>query len=292
MLANIWNTILTYPILNLMASLYHLLWDNLGLAIIFIAIISRLALIPLTKKQTEMTSKMAQLKPELDKLQKKYANNPEKLSKEQMKMYKEVGYNPLGCLGSLIPQLIILSVLIGVIRAVTNSDINGLYPFVLDWVSNGTGEFIINPNFLGLDLTQSYTELSGEFGRFATNVLPYLGLAVVVGIIQYITTKLTTILQNPESVLTKKKKKGGLLKLDEKGEPDVNAMQENMQGSMLLMFPIMTIFISISAPAALGIYWIVQSVMLIVQYFILDFDKSKKGVQNLYTKFRTQFTKK
>ena len=50
MLSTIWNTILTYPILNIVTILYHLLWDNLGLAIIAIAIISRLALIPLTKK--------------------------------------------------------------------------------------------------------------------------------------------------------------------------------------------------------------------------------------------------
>jgi YidC/Oxa1 family membrane protein insertase len=293
MLGNIWNTILTLPILNLMAALYHLLWDNLGLAIIVIAIISRLALIPLTKKQTEMTAKMASLKPELDKLQKKYANNKEKLSEEQMKLYKKVGYNPLGCIGSLVPQLIILSVLIGVIRAVTNNDTDGLYPFILNWVSNGTGDFNINPNFLGLDMTQAYSTLKETLGVtfFDIQVLPYLILAFVVGVVQFITTKLTTILQNPDSVYTKKKK-GGLLKVDEKGEPDMTGMQDSMQNSMLLMFPIMTIFISISAPAALGIYWIVQSVMLVAQYFILDFDKSKKGIQNLYTKFKGKIVKK
>ena len=279
MLSTIWNTVLTYPILNLMAVLYHLLWDNLGLAIIFIAVISRLILIPFTKKQTEMTRKMASLKPELDKLQKKYANNSKKLSEEQMKLYKRVGYNPLGCISSLVPQLIILSVLIGVIRAVTNNDTEGLYGFVLNWVSNGSGSFSINPYFLGLDLTESYNNLSSEFGRFASNVLPYLGLSLIVGLIQFITTKLTTMLQNPDSV----KKKGSLAK---SGEPNLEGMQEGMQKSMFLLFPIMTIFISISAPAALGVYWMVQSVMLIAQYFIIDFDRSKKGVQNLFTKLQ------
>jgi len=285
MIGDIFRTILTYPILNLMVSLYHILFSNLGLSIIMIAIISRLALIPLTKKQTEMTRKMTQLKPELEKLQKKYSNNSKKLSEEQMKLYKKVGYNPLGCLGTLIPQLIILSVLIGVIRAITESNTEGIYDFILNWVSNGTGQFSIDSTFLGLDLTQTYSDLSSEFGRVSIQAIPYLVLALIVGIIQFITTKLTTILQNPDFVKTKKKKK-------KSNEPDMEAMQENMQKSMIYMFPIMTIFISISAPAALGVYWIVQSVMLIAQYFILDFDRSKRGIQNLLTQFKSKFAKK
>jgi YidC/Oxa1 family membrane protein insertase len=285
MIGNIFRTILTYPILNLMVALYHILFSNLGLAIIAIAIISRLALIPLTKTQTEMTRKMAQLKPELDKLQKKYANNPQKLSEEQMKLYKKVGYNPLGCLGTLIPQFIILTVLIGVVRAITNNNTEGIYPFILDWVSGGTGNFSINTMFLGLDLTQTYNVLSTEFGRFSVQAIPYLVLALVVGVVQFITTKLTTVLQNPNQPQPKKKK-------NNTGEPDMQAMQDSMQKSMMYMFPIMTIFVSISAPAALGVYWIIQSIMLIVQYFILDFNQSKRGVQNLFTQFKSKFAKK
>jgi YidC/Oxa1 family membrane protein insertase len=287
MIGDIFRTILTEPILNIMVVLYHLLFSNLGLAIIAIAIISRLALIPLTKKQTEMTRKMADLKPELDKLQKKYANNPEQLSKEQMKLYKKVGYNPLGCIGTLIPQIIILSVLIGVVRAITSNNTEGIYDFVLNWVSGGTGEFTVNPVFLGLDLTQSYNDLSTEFSRFSAEAIPYLVLALIVGVVQYTTTKLTQILQKPEIVGSKKKKK-----IIKDGEPDMQAMQQSMQGSMFIMLPIMTVFISISAPSALALYWITQSLMLIVQYFIVDFDRSKRGIQNLYTYFKGKFKKR
>ncbi len=285
MIGDIFKTILTYPILNLMVVLYHILFSNLGLAIIAIAVISRLALIPLTRNQTEMTRKMSSLKPELDKLKKKYANNPEQLSKEQMKLYKKVGYNPLGCLGTFIPQIIILSVLIGVIRAITTNNTEGVYEFVLNWVSSGTGEFVINNNFLGLDLTKSYTILSGEFGKLSSQAIPYILISLFVGVVQFITTKLTTVLQNPQAQKSKRKEK-------KEGEPNMEDMQEGMQKSMMYMFPIMTIFITISAPAALSIYWIVQSVMLIVQYFILDFDESKKGVQNFYTEVKSNFAKK
>ena len=90
MFALIWNNVLYYPVLNLLLVLYNILFDNLGLAIIAIAIIFRLLLIPLIKKQTEMTKKMASLKPQLDELQKKYKNNPEKLSQETYLTYTKI----------------------------------------------------------------------------------------------------------------------------------------------------------------------------------------------------------
>ena len=84
----IWTNVLYNPILNISLSLYHILGDNLGFAIIIIAIIFRLILLPLVKNQTEMTRKMAALKPQLDELQKKYSNNKAKLAQEQMKLYQ------------------------------------------------------------------------------------------------------------------------------------------------------------------------------------------------------------
>ena len=100
MFANIWNTVFYRPLLNLMILLYHYLGNNLGLAILGIAVIVRIFLIPLLKKQKESSKKMASLKPELEKLQKKYANNKEKLAEEQVKLYRKIGYNPLGCVGT------------------------------------------------------------------------------------------------------------------------------------------------------------------------------------------------
>lgn len=273
-MANIWNTIFFNPVLNTVVLLYHYLGDNLGLAILAIALIVRLALIPLTRRQTEMTRKMANMRPELEKLQKQYANNKEKLSQEQVKLYQRMGYNPLGCLGTFIPQLVVLSVLIGVIRAVTVSNLDGLYTWVRDLVDIQNG-YIINPNFLFWDLTKSYNSVSSEFGRFAIESLPYLGLAVLVGIVQYLTTVFTQKMQSATSTPKKSSKK--------KEEVSTEAMQAQMQKSMMFIFPLMTVFFTISYPAALGWYWMIQSALLIVQYMTLDFDKAKKGVQNLWS---------
>lgn len=275
MLSTLWNTLLFNPILNVVIVLYHYLGDNLGLAILAIAVITRILLTPLLKKQTDMTKKMANLKPELEKLQKKYANNKELLSQEQMKLYKRVGYNPLGCIGTFVPQLLILSVLIGVIRAVTDSNLDGLYTWVKDLIGFSDG-YLIKTDFLFWDMTKSYNEMSSEFGRFSIQALPYIVLAILVGVVQYLTTMFTQKMQAVGTPASNEKKKDG--------EKSPEEMQAQMQKSMMLMFPLMTVFFTISMPAALGWYWMVQSFMLVVQYFTLDFDKTKKGVQNLWDK--------
>jgi YidC/Oxa1 family membrane protein insertase len=276
MFSTIWNNVIYYPVLNLLIVFYDLLFENLGLAIIVIAILIRLILIPLMKRQTEMTKKMSSLKPQIDALQKKYKNNPEKLSQEQIKLYKKVGYNPLGCLVTFVPQLIILSVLIQVIRNVTTGDLNGIYPFVTNLLNDGAS-LTINTKFLIWDLTKSFNDLSSEFGKFSVEALPYLGLSVLVGISQYLTTKFTQVMQ------------GGLPQPEEpkKGkELSPEEMTKKMTKSFSMILPFTTIFIAISAPAALSLYWAVQSFMLVIQYMLLDWDKTEKGIQNLFTKLK------
>lgn len=258
---------------------YHLCGDNLGIAILIIAIITRVAMIPLMKRQTEMTRKMSGLKPQLDELQKQYKNNPQKLSEEQMKLYKKVGYNPLGCLVTFIPQLVVLSVLIVVIRNVTNNNLSGVYPFINNWFVSAPG-FAINTKFLFWDLTKSYTGVAAEAGKFSLQAISYLVLSLLVGLSQFVTTKFTQVMQNPLTPTTTDVKK------KKPGEPmSPEALQGQMTKSMNLILPLSTVFIAVSASSALSLYWIVQSLMLVVQYWILDWDKTKKGVQNLYTKY-------
>jgi YidC/Oxa1 family membrane protein insertase len=276
---DIWNTIFTEPLLNLMLVFYHICGDNLGIAILLVAVITRLALIPFTKKQTAMTRKMAGLKPQLDELKAKYGSNPQKLSEEQTKLYKKVGYNPLGCLVTLIPQLVVLSVLIVVIRNVSENKLDGVYPFIQNWFITGE-DFAINTSFLFWDLTKSYSTIGAEFGKFSIQAISYLILALLVGVSQYITTIFTQKMQNPTNVVPEKKSPK---KKDEPVSPE--ALQGKMMKSMNLILPLSTVFIAVSASSALSVYWIVQSLMLVAQYWILDWDKTKAGVQNLYTKY-------
>ncbi len=280
MLGTIWNNIVYYPILNLLLAFYALFGNNLGLAIIAIAIVFRLLLIPLMNKQREMTKKMASLKPQLDQIQKKYKNNPEKLSQEQVKLYKKVGYNPLGCFVTFLPQLIILSVLIQVIRNVTGGTLDGIYPFMESWL-NGGASLSINTQFLIWDLTKSYNDIAAEVGKFAPLSLGYFLLSFLVGVSQYFASKFTQTLQNPAGITeTKKKAKNEELSAEE--------MQKKMSGSFMYILPLSTIFITISAPAALSLYWVIQSFMLVFQYLLMDKEKSKEAFKKTLSKLKAK----
>jgi YidC/Oxa1 family membrane protein insertase len=278
MFAAIWQNVFYLPVLNLLVIFHNILFDNLGLAIIAIAVIFRLILLPLMKRQTEMTRKMASLKPQIDALQKKYKNNPEKLSQEQIKLYKKVGYNPLGCLVTFLPQLLILSVLIQVIRNVTDSNLDGIYPFIKSWLENGNS-LTINTNFLVWDLTKSFNDISAEFGRVSLQSFYYMLLAVLVGVSQFFMSKFTQVMQDPSATGDKKTKK-------KEGDISAEEMQKKMSQSFTWILPFTTIFIAISAPAALSLYWAIQSFMLVIQYMLLDWDKTEKGIQNLITRYK------
>ncbi len=282
MLGIVWNNVIYYPILNLLLVFYNLFGNNLGLAIITIAIISRFALIPLMKKQTEMTKKMSSLKPQLEELQKKYKNNPEKLSQEQIKLYKKVGYNPLGCFVTFLPQLIILSVLIQVIRNVTGGTLDGIYSFVQNWLNNGAS-LSINTQFLFWDLTKSYNDIASETGKFAVPALLYFALSLLVGVSQYFSSKFTQALQNPATITETKKKTKKKVKVQDLSPEE---MQKKMSDSFMYIFPLTTVLITLSTPAALSLYWAIQSFMLVFQYILMDKEKSKKNIEELLLKLK------
>lgn len=81
-----------------------------GLAIILFTIIIRLILLPLNIKQTRSQVKMQEIQPEVQKIQAKYKNDPQKSQEEMMKIYKENGVSPLsGCLPLLIQMPILFA---------------------------------------------------------------------------------------------------------------------------------------------------------------------------------------
>src|SRR4030066_75848 len=104
-MAELWNTIILEPVLNSLIALTTMLGGSFGLAIIVLTVVVRLALFPLTVRQTQSTKAMQTLQPRIQELQKKYAKNQQKLQQETMKLYKEAGINPLGCLWPMLIQL-------------------------------------------------------------------------------------------------------------------------------------------------------------------------------------------
>ena len=94
----------------LLTKMYAII-PNYGLVVVVFAFLIKLLLNPLTVKTFESTRKMQSLAPEIQKLKEKYKNDPQKMSRAQMELYKNSGANPLGgCLPMLIQMPILVSV--------------------------------------------------------------------------------------------------------------------------------------------------------------------------------------
>jgi YidC/Oxa1 family membrane protein insertase len=131
---------------------------NTGLAIITLSCIVRLAMLPVSiavqrraKQQKEI---LERIQPKIDKINKRYKNNPEKQMQKTLELYKEAGYRPfdfLNILGSLV-QLPVVGALYGAIRqgltAVENSFL---------WIKN-----LAQPNPLLAILVAGLTLLSSR----------------------------------------------------------------------------------------------------------------------------------
>jgi YidC/Oxa1 family membrane protein insertase len=105
------NLYLGWPVISwinkyLIINLFHFLerfTSNYGIIIIILVFIIKLVLSPLTYKSHMSMAKTKALKPELDELKEKYGDDMQKMQSEQMKLYQQVGVNPLsGCLPMLL----------------------------------------------------------------------------------------------------------------------------------------------------------------------------------------------
>ncbi len=117
--APIWNAFLVHPLLSLLVLAYDLLPD-FGLAVVVITVAIRLALYPLYVTQIRSSRAMQELAPAMNELKNKYGKDRQKLTEEQMKLYKEHGYNPAsGCLPLLLQMPILFAMYAAFIQAPT-----------------------------------------------------------------------------------------------------------------------------------------------------------------------------
>lgn len=94
--------ILAVPMLRALQMIYKFI-PNYGLAIILVTILIRLLTFPLQFKSFKSMKKMQAIQPELTKIKEKYKDEPQKMQKETMELFKKAGANPLsGCLPLLL----------------------------------------------------------------------------------------------------------------------------------------------------------------------------------------------
>lgn len=284
-----WATI-TKPFAWLMVWFYNLT-GNYGVSIILFALMVNLILSPFMAKSKKSMMRTSRLQPRIQELQRRHEGNQQKLNEEMQKLYREEGINPMsGCLWSLIPFPILIA-LYSVIRqpitrmmfaaqdVVTNLQeffVNaGLYtvPAKADAYSEITMTRLAHLNwdrvqtalagkvdrlldidfrFLGLDLG-----MKPEWNFFAhtdwsdTSVwLPALGLFLIPFISAFLSW--------------------ASMKISSASNPQTgDAQTEATTKSMNLMMPLMSIWICFIMPAAMGVYWIANSVFGMARDYIL-----------------------
>jgi len=248
-MAFLFNELVYRPIYNLLIFIYNFLpLYDFGVAIIFVTIIIKLLLIPLSRKQIESQKKMQELQPKLKALQDKYKNDKEKQTKAVMEFYKENKANPFsGCL-PLIFQMVFL---IAIYRVLFNISKNGLLASSTDLYAFVHNPGQINHFFLGL------VDLSGaaiNFGALNASSIAHILLVVAAAGAQYFQTKLLMATKKEKELATNDKKNTK--------EPDFASV---MSKQMLYLAPIMTLFIGIKFPAGLALYWLVSTLFMIAQ---------------------------
>lgn len=257
--ANIFGYILNF---------FYELIGNYGIAIILFSIILKIVMLPISIKQQKTMKKSAKLQQQIKELQDKYKNNPEKLNKETMDLYKRENMNPFsGCLSGIVQIVILFAVFylvkspltymkkvdVGLIEQYTNEikqeGNNNAYPEISIIKEKGKidEKVYINMDFLGIDLSSVPTQNLSDWRVY---IIP--GLYVITS---FLSMRMTANMQN-------KKNNAG-----ETNEIDA-VTQANK--SMSYIMPVMSISIAIIAPLGLALYWLISNISIILERLFLD----------------------
>lgn len=220
--------------LNGLLFLYDSLGRNFALSIAILTILVRLLTLPITIKQQRNSRRMQELQPEVQRLQKKHKDDPQKLQEELGKIGYTSGMMLWGCLPMLIQLPIWIWLYQSIVQALSNNPTQlfnlskNIYPAFSHLVP-------LNPYFLGIDLALS-PQQSG-------NLLGY-ALVILVVATMWLQQKMMT---TPS------------------GDPQTAQMNQTMQVTMPLMFG----FISLQFASGLALYFVVSNIVgIVIQYFI------------------------
>lgn len=203
------------------------------LCIIVFTIVTKMLLLPLTIKQQKFTKINALMTPEIQALQKKYEGKRDQLSMTKMRSEQQAIYDKYGTSMSAgcLPSLIQLPLLFG------------LYPVIYNM-----------PNYVPQMANYTAEEISRMYNLFGINLLeapgwklqPAIIIPLLAGILSFFSSKMMQPKQSGEN-------------------PAGNSMK-----MMNYMMPFISLFFCISLPAFLGFYWVIQSLVMIIQQFFIN----------------------
>src|SRR3989338_997032 len=144
----LYHTFFFDPLYNLLVLLFEVLpWVDAGLIVIFLTILVRLIIFPLSRKAVLTQVKMSEIAPDLAKIKEKYKDKAEEQARLTLALYKEKGVNPFSGILVIIIQIPIILALYQIFIHLPEINSSLLYSFV-------TIPDHINTTFLGvLDIT-------------------------------------------------------------------------------------------------------------------------------------------
>lgn len=236
----LWQTFLETPLINFMVLLTVLSFGSYGLAILLFTIITRVITFPLTMRTMRATRAMSDLQPQLQELQKKYSD-PRRRSEETMKLYRQSGVNPIGCLGSQLLQFPLFIAMYQVIRTTLGGTPEGvlyLESRIYDFDAFGGAQFLhdavpLSTNFFFLDLSAT--------GYSVTSIT----FMILVFASMWLQQRISTSRNKPSS-----------------------DQQNQMNQMMQWMMPVMFAWFVVVVPAGLGLYWTATTIIGIVLHWI------------------------
>ena len=285
------------PFGMLLMFLYTLV-NNYGVAIIFMALIIKVILMPFQMKSKRGMIQQQRLQPMIAELQKKHGTNKAKINEETMKLYKAEGVSPAsGCIWGFLPLPIMLALFQVIRRPITM--MMGVaaeeYAMIVErlegmpaaaavlgdgyYVEIAQSQFIsrspdfnifqqmseslrrIDYGFLGLDfsITPQWDFLwKGESGLYNGSWL--------MGFVLFLIPLISGGMQFLATQLNKKT------------NPQQAALegQAKSMNSVMMLMPLFSVYIGFITPAALGFYWTISTVFQIVQDVFLTKVYTKK----------------
>ena len=234
--------------------------------------------------------KSSELQEKMKVLQFKYKNDPEKLNREMMDLYKKENMSPFsGCLSTIIQFILLISIFYMVRCPLTYMEkidktqiesyvqqlkddgmpVNQAYSEIdiireVDYLKEKFPEdenlekINLNMNFCGLDLSKIPQQNLGDWTVYIIPILYILST--------FVSMRLTTSMQNANK--DKKELTDGENKETERNEMEDAMAQSNKM--MSWMMPIMSVSISLVAPLGLALYWLVNNILMIGERLVLN----------------------
>ena len=280
--------------------IYNLV-NNYGFAIIIFTILLKLLMLPLTIKQQKTMKKTAKLQAQVKEIQEKYSSDQLRMSQELSDLYKRENMSPFsGCLTSLVQFFIILSIFYLVSSPLTymrhvepellkkyTEEVreelgaeNVRYPeiAIIKVKSDEDEKVDLNMDFFGLDLSDVPTQDYEDPKVFIIPALYVFTSLVLTKFVRAMTTTKKkedkTVVEDKDKEKENQKKKSGkeLIKVENGKDDSINEEDaiEQMNKSMNMMMPIMTVSIACIAPLGLALYWLVSNLLGIVERLLIS----------------------